>query len=108
MSECLGRAFIFSGRPDPTWRIEQEQARRLEAVWDELAPFVGQRPAGPPLGYRGCSMVCGLKQEYTAFGGAVTKRVSGVAEVREDPARRFEKLLLATAPKGLLPEGLPS
>jgi hypothetical protein len=104
MRECIGCAFVFSGRPDPTWQVKEELAQRLEAMWDELEPTAEQKPYAPKLGYRGCSMKCASDREYTAYGGVVTKKVGKTTESRKDETKRFEKVLLATAPKGILPD----
>jgi hypothetical protein len=106
MGKCVGCAFIFSGRPDPTWRVKEELAQSLEAIWDELEPTAEQEPQRPKLGYRGCSIQCTPDKEYTAYKGIVTKQVGNITESRKDETKRFEELLLATAPKGILPENL--
>jgi len=51
-------------------------------------------------------MRCTTDREYTSYGGVVTKKVGNKIESRKDDQRRFERLLIATAPKGLLPDDL--
>lgn len=88
------------------WQIQEQQAQKLEAIWDELEEIAEQRPSTPQLGYRGCSMKCAPDREYIAYGGIVTKKVGNITESWKDATKRFERLLLATSPKGLLPDGL--
>ena len=104
MSESVGSVLVFSGRPDPTWRIENETTRRLEAIWDEFEPCAEKQISTSQLGYRGCSLARAPGIEYTCYGGVVTRKSGDEIESRRDKARIFEKSLLATAPKGLFPD----
>ncbi len=96
-------AIIFSGRPDPTWTINAETARELQQVWINLQPWSGKAPSAPPLGYRGCFLRSGEGREWFVFGGMVTRKGVGGSESRLDKEHFFEKLLLNSAPPGLLP-----
>jgi len=99
----VGSVSVFSGRPDPVWPLGEEQARRLLTLWESLDPWAGgAAPSAPPLGYRG-SLLRGGGREWHAYGGAVTLREGPGVETRLDPGRRFEKLILSTAPDGSLP-----
>ncbi len=60
----------------------------------------------PGLGYRGVSMLCLHDEEYIAFGGHVKKKVGNSVELKKDAEQLFEKLLLSTAPQGILPKGI--
>jgi len=42
--------------------------------------------------------------EWFAYGGVVTLKTGGQPESRQDKNRNFERLVLASAPKKLLPE----
>jgi hypothetical protein len=99
----MGSASLFSGRPDPTWPVEEMRVRELEALWGSFAPWTGRLPEPPPLGYRHCSLRCPDGREWTAYAGAVTLRANGRSESRTDPKRQFERMLLASAPPGTLP-----
>jgi hypothetical protein len=101
-------AAIFSGRPDPTWTLTEEQARRLEQLWHTLGPLGGEPPVPPALGYRGCFTAGGDGARcLTAYGGAVTRAgVEGAAqsEARADDARAVERLVIGSAPDAALRE----
>jgi hypothetical protein len=102
--EYLAGVSIFSGRPDPTWTVSQSEAARLESLWDSLAasPRAQQQP--PPLGYRGCFLKDTAKErEWVAYKGVVTLKTPAGDEARSDENRKFESLLLASAPEGLIP-----
>lgn len=52
-------------------------------------------------------MRCAAGDEWRAYRGVVTHTADGTVEWRHDEGRRFEKALLATAPKGAVPSGIP-
>ena len=93
---------MFSGRPDPTWPVSDEDARRLKGLWDSLKPYDGTTPRAPVLGYRG-SFLKGSVREWVAYGGVVTLKTTEGSESRRDENRRFEALLLSLAPQGAIP-----
>lgn len=97
--KCQATAAIFSGRPDPQWRVSRSQVQQLELVWKGLLPASGAPPEPPPLGYRGCSLNCGSRGVWFAYGGVVAHG----ADYRADPKREFERRLLGSAPKGAIP-----
>ena len=105
--DCTGTAFVFSGRPDPEWPVPAEARRRLEAVWTALTPAVSGPPPAPPLGYRGSALRCASGDEWLAYAGVVAHTAaSGSLDRRSDTERKFERLLLSTAPEGMLPPNL--
>ena len=106
MSQFQGIAFVYSGRVDPSWPVEETLAQGLVAIWNELEPLIGEKPSAAPLGYRGCSLKGFEGQEFVSYGGAVTLVTEDTTEVRADVGRRFERLLLSTAPADALPDDL--
>jgi hypothetical protein len=92
---------IFSGRRDPIWPLAPGYAERLFAVWHALAPLSGRLPQPPSLGYRGCFVEdsSGGGRRWEAYAGAVRCG----AELRSDPPRQFERLVINSAPPGILP-----
>ncbi|HEY6270332.1 MAG TPA: hypothetical protein VIX11_18665 [Candidatus Acidoferrum sp.] len=111
-------ASVFSGRPDPVWEVKPALAARLEKIWRSLKPSEIEPPPEPSLGYRGCSLNGPRSRQWFAFAGVVTLRSSGRpksrsksgpefrSEFRRDPAKKFERTLLASAPAALLPPWL--
>jgi hypothetical protein len=69
----------------------------------ELAAAASAAPAAPVLGYRGCVLRAPDGREWRVAGGTVTAPAGEDAEMRADPGRRFERLVLASAPPGTLP-----
>ena len=102
----IAGASLFSGRPDPTWPLDDELAGRLESLWAMLGPSEREAPAAPPLGYRGSFLRGPGGREWLAFGGVVTLIAGGRSISRADPDGRFERLLLDSAPEGTLPRPL--
>lgn len=100
-------AHLYSGRRDPVWNISERMVKQLLALWESLLSAGEEKQVHPGgLGYRGLFLRGGDKREWVAFNGLVSLRTSAGVQVRKDAAREFEKTLLSSAPKGLLPEGL--
>lgn len=103
-------ASVFSGRPDPVWEVKPALAARLERIWRNLKPAETEPPPQPALGYRGCFLKGPRGPEWHAFGGVVTLRSQRGSKTgrkfRRDPAKKFERTLLASAPANFLPPWL--
>jgi len=97
-SSWIGGAYVFSGRPDPTWPIQPNIGETLLAIW-ELLPTTGSAAAAPALGYRGVFVRDPEGRVWTAYRELVTL----AGETRRDDERRFERTVLASAPSGTLP-----
>jgi hypothetical protein len=104
----IAGALLYSGRPDPTWSVSTAAARRLQDLWSTLPVTEKTAPDPSRLGYRGAFLRTSLQQQWIAFSGLVSLQTPFGIEVRADIERQFEKDLLATAPKGLLPADLSS
>jgi len=60
----------------------------------------------PPLGYRGVLLKGSDEREWRVYGGVITlKKSGGDVQTREDHGREFEKVLLSSAPHGIMPPG---
>ena len=99
-------ASVFSGRPDPVWQVKPSLATRLEKIWLSLKAEKIEPPPSPGLGYRGCFLRGPRSREWFAFGGVVELRTPRRTESRRDLSKKFESILLASAPTGLLPPWL--
>jgi hypothetical protein len=98
--------WFYSGRRDPVWQVSDEQLTALDQIWQGLAPGEPTWTPAPPLGYRGVWLRCRPGRETTGYLGKVRRVEGNAAEVREDPGRRFEQALLATAPADLVPPAI--
>lgn len=101
--KSIGGASIFSGRPDPTWTISADDAKRLQSLWHSMEPYEGALPQAPVLGYRGCFLRDSSDREWFAYGGCVTLKTATGSQSRKDDNRKFEALLLSSAPEGAIP-----
>ena len=99
IEHCTATAAIFSGRPDPSWRLSKTEFEQLENIWKKLRPSAQAPPIAPALGYRGCSLDCGPRGVWNAFGGVVAHG----EEHRADPRRQFERAVLNSSPKNVIP-----
>ena len=107
-TDWLGQALVFSGRPDPTWVVPTSTAEDLLALWAELPSRPARPPLPPPLGYRGCLLRAPDGRTWESFGGQVTLNDGQLTQTRGDLDRRFERLLLSTAPANALPPFPPN
>jgi hypothetical protein len=99
--------FVYSGRPNPTWSISKRVAKKLQELWESL-PASDEKcePRPGVLGYRGSFVREPGRGEWVAFNGLVSLTTPVGVEVRRDPATKFEKVLVSSAPRGLLPQGM--
>jgi hypothetical protein len=104
----IAGARLFSGRPDPAWPVAPEVTDKLEKIWKSLPASTPETasPGAPPLGYRGCFLRHPDGSEWSAFDGIVTRRSGTGVESRRDSGREFERVVLASAPPGILPTDL--
>jgi hypothetical protein len=101
----IAGAFVFSGRPDPTWSVNRKLVKKLENIWNLLETLSDKFSSPPPtLGYRGCCVRNNdSNREWFVYGVVVTLKMNDSSESRLDRQYRFETLLLSSAPIGLLP-----
>jgi len=90
---------LFSGRPDPTWPLDDEVAQRLVEMWRALEPTDAPAPKPPLLGYRGAFLAAPDGRRWYFSDTVVVLD----EERRLDPGRRLERAVLGTAPAGVLP-----
>ena len=82
---------IFSGRPNPRWRLSDAEAARVRELIDALAPAPNSAlPEPPGLGYRGFR----IDDAVTAYHGVVRTR----GRVLADPQCRIERFVLDRLP----------
>jgi len=99
---CTATALIFSGRPDPQWQVTEDVTHALRMLWKQMSDAPCEIVPIPGLGYRGCTLVCGSKNRWHAFGGVVA--MGNV--LKQDKGRAFECQLLESAPVGLIPKSI--
>ena len=100
----VGRASVFSGRPDPVWEVPDEVASGLIDLWSRLPAEPRPRSEPGGLGYRFSALSSSDRQRrWVAFGGVVRYESPVGSELRRDEGGEFERRLLGSAPAGLLP-----
>ncbi len=96
-------ALVYSGRPDPSWEVATEVAKSILTVWEGLDAWSGSIPMPPALGYRGCYLENDRGERWNIYHDYVEHTSRGSTVIRRDNDRVCEKLILGTAPKGVLP-----
>lgn len=103
----IAGVWIYSGRHDPTWSVPGRLVKKLQKLWESLPPAGEEwKPPSGGLGYRGSFLRGPGNREWAAFKGLVSLRTHMGMQVREDVTREFERTLISSAPRGVLPEGL--
>ena len=96
------RLFLFSGRPDPEWSLDETAVGQLRERVQKTVGGEKIRPAAPGgLGYRGFLVqnranVAGLPAEFTVFRGVLSEP-SGPTAIHWRDLRGVEDWLLAQA-----------
>jgi hypothetical protein len=98
-----GGAFLFSGRPDPSW-VVTDAPQCLLQLFKELRPTNHAPPEPSRLGYRGAWLRAPDGRRWIAHEGIAW--LEGTADIRADEGRRFEQAVLATAGPDALPKEL--
>jgi hypothetical protein len=103
----IGGAILFSGRSDPQWILEETQAEQLMQIWSALPSAQGNIVIPNILGYKGCYLSTNGKKKWITFRGKVTYYENNEAmESRIDNGRIFEKKIIDTAPKDVIPKAM--
>lgn len=88
---------VFSGRPNPRWRLDERNHRQFLKLLGALSP-AAVAPDPPALGYRGfvCADPSGTRRIYKGY-------VRGPRGVLHDPSFSLERFLLDRAPSEVAP-----
>lgn len=101
---------IYSGRPNPTWVLLEEESRAIRLAVKDLVATEELPASVSRLGYRGFLLreiiMPSVVSEARVFGGTVDVPREG--EVRVDKNRSLERRLLETMPEGYPHPGLQS
>lgn len=93
---------IFSGRPNPTWKLSGEETSQLLGLLGNLQSTEARRPE-PGLGYRGF-VVSFRDSTVRIYGGTVERSVGGSSESFADEDRALERWLLKASGSRLSPD----
>ena len=84
---------IFSGRPNPVWRLDDRAAGEVRRRLAALSPSPARAADPPGLGYRGFTCT-DAADTWRAFHGIVSSRKVALA----DPGKTIERFLLEHLP----------
>ena len=100
-------ALIFSGRQDPTWLLNEDEAQKILGIWNSLPESAGQLSVPNILGYKGCFLSSNTNTKWASFRGIVTLyKDNSPVESRTDTERKFEKAIISTAPEDAIPRAM--
>ena len=88
---------LYSGLPDPSWELSEEESTALTALLESLPRVDGSAPSGG-LGYHGFTVERltpeGMPRLLVAFEGTVSDPASSHLSYLDDADRSVERLLL--------------
>jgi hypothetical protein len=76
------------------------------SLWSTLPPTLDAIAAESRLGYRGCIVRDGTDAEWHAYHGLVVHASASRRLARQDVDRNLERVIVSSAPAGLLPANL--
>jgi hypothetical protein len=91
-------ALVFSGRKNPSWEIKADRLKNAFAVFETAETDSDTSPVDSVLGYNGLQIELGNKLWHVSRGRIFYKLDDKTILVKKDEGRRFEQLLLETAP----------
>ncbi|MCE1165055.1 MAG: hypothetical protein LWX07_06610 [Bacteroidetes bacterium] len=96
------RALIFSGLKDPEWKITASEAEEILSALDTENKTDDFALEEDVSGYRGCVLKSPGGVYWRAFNGVVKVNDNGKIFFCIDVGRKFEKLLIGSAPAGII------
>ena len=103
---CTAVCYIFSGRPDPGWKLTKKQVEEAKRIWQSLKETSVRDEFPSFLGYRGISLICKDGREIFVFNKRAKGKIKNLILWKSDEAGRLERFLISTAPMGALPAEL--
>lgn len=103
-----GRAWVdvFSGRPPPTWPVGPGLVDEIRRRWESSASLGHPTGRVDRLGYRGAGIRVTGGETWFARHGIVERSTDAASEARLDEGRAIERLIVGSAPPGVLPSWL--
>jgi hypothetical protein len=98
------KAILASYEMESEWKLNNEQTKKIQDMWDNLKPGGLSRPFDNVSGlYRGF-LIRTDKILFHVCNMSVFKIIDGIIERREDKFKKFERTVFNTAPENLLPD----
>lgn len=102
MGKCIARVFIFSGRRDPEWEVDEPLIQRIGTLIDSCEDDPVSYKEIPILGYRGCLIEYPDNTTLFAYKSHIRLTKNGVTIYKKDIEMRIERIIVDSAPKNLL------
>jgi hypothetical protein len=103
---CNAVCHIYSGRPDPGWKLTKKQAKEVDRIWQSLKETSVRDEFPSFLGYRGILLVWEDGREIFVFNKRAKGKIKNRILWKSDEVGRLERYLLSSAPEGVLPAEL--
>jgi hypothetical protein len=98
---------VFSGRPNPEWKLSEEKFTTILSLFDSLESITGSFQSESILGYSGCYVKSsdGALQ-FNVYNGKAELTFGANKRLKADKERTLEKEIIGTAPGGTIPKGV--
>ena len=101
------KVFLPSADINPEWNISQKDKTKLIDLWNKMQAYdVKEISLKNDIFYTGCQYNLDDGRNWYAYKGITVMRDGNITEVKKDENRNFEKKLLKTAPKNVVPDVL--
>lgn len=106
-SQFNAKVYLPSADYNPVWKIKPEDKQNLIKIWDKMqTKNLEEINMQNDIFYSGCQLSDDEGQNWFAYRGITVMKKDNITEIKKDENRKFEKKLLKTAPKNLIPEVL--
>lgn len=92
-------AFMYSGKPDPVWALNEEQVNTWMDAWEDAAHTGGIVEIPSILGYRGCCLQKNKHSYWLLHNNCVCLYENNLSVCKKDVNRKMELFLLGTSPE---------
>ena len=101
------KVFLPNADINPEWNIGQKEQKRLIEIWNKMKSYdVKEINFKNDIFYTGCQYNLDDGRNWFAYKGITVMRDGKITEVKKDENRNFEKKILKTAPKNVVPDVL--
>lgn len=94
----LAEVMLFSGRPNPQWRLKKKDADRFLEYWESAPLSASDTEQSSRLGYNGCRISIDKDTYWLINNGQITFFNGKNTVYKTDEAKKAEKWILSTAP----------
>jgi hypothetical protein len=106
-SQYNAKVYLPNADYNPAWKIKDKDKQNLIKIWDDMhSNELEDITVHKDIMYSGCQFSSDDGRNWFTYRGMTIMRKDNITEIKKDENRKFEKKLMKTAPKNLIPEVL--